>query len=510
MKRVWSVCLSLFLVLCSVPTVSSAAIYDSTGFEYVKINDGTEAQIVAYHGIADELVIPETLGGLPVTSVAENGIYCEPGAPFTSITIPKYLKDFSAASLDGDNHLTEIILDEESMYFSLHDGVLYDYYGLKLVLYPAASEATEYTLYYRTQTVGTRAFHGAANLARIRLSDSLSTIEAATTNNAGAFEDCTALREISFPASVTTIGDYAFMGCSALAEARFVAVGTGLSIGNGAFLNCPSLKRVCLYDNLKSLGLESFGYVISYDEDENLVTSLVEDFSICSTLGGLADEYAKKWGIDFISLQVKSSWSPDVRVYAPSDAVASGEVFSASLTVDETLQEAVQAMTPYATFRHAIRLAFTDTEGAVREGALSAAVTYSLALPSGLSTKQTPYVFYQNAETGELVYVPAQICYALGVWGDMETRLVFDAPYCGTFYVINDATEFVGDVDADGAVTNSDLLVFAKRLAGWDEQANLFAMDVDGDGKAVNTDLLAFANYMAGWEVELLPFASAL
>jgi hypothetical protein len=57
-----------------------------------------------------------------------------------------------------------------------------------------------------------------------------------------AFEDCDSLSSVSLP-NVTTIGDVAFLGCTSLSSVSLPEVTT---IGNGAFQNCESLSSVSL------------------------------------------------------------------------------------------------------------------------------------------------------------------------------------------------------------------------------------------------------------------------
>ena len=63
-----------------------------------------------------------------------------------------------------------------------------------------------------------------------------------------AFQNCTSLAEIAFPASLTSIGEKAFYSCS-LAEIVFPASLT--SIGFAAFARCASLTRVVNLENTK-------------------------------------------------------------------------------------------------------------------------------------------------------------------------------------------------------------------------------------------------------------------
>ena len=64
-----------------------------------------------------------------------------------------------------------------------------------------------------------------------------------------AFQGCSSLAEIALPAGVTSIGSNAFQGCSSLAEIALPAGVTG--IGSGAFYGCKLLARVLNLENTK-------------------------------------------------------------------------------------------------------------------------------------------------------------------------------------------------------------------------------------------------------------------
>ncbi len=81
--------------------------------------------------------------------------------------------------------------------------------------------------------------------------------EGATSVGSYAFNNCTALESVEFPASLATIGSVAFNGCSSLTDADLS--GTALtSIADSAFYNCTALESVAFPDALASIGSTAF------------------------------------------------------------------------------------------------------------------------------------------------------------------------------------------------------------------------------------------------------------
>ncbi len=71
-----------------------------------------------------------------------------------------------------------------------------------------------------------------------------------------AFSGCSGLKSVEIPDSVTSIGDSAFYGCSGLES---VMIGNGvISIVSGAFFNCSRLTSIAIPDSVRSIGTNAF------------------------------------------------------------------------------------------------------------------------------------------------------------------------------------------------------------------------------------------------------------
>ena len=106
-----------------------------------------------------------------------------------------------------------------------------------------------------------------------------------------AFSGCSGLTELILPSSVTSIGDYAFYGCSGLTE--LILPNSVTSIGDGAFLGCSGLTELTLPNSLTEIGKYAFRGCSGLTELilPNSVTSIGESaFYGCSGLEKIAVE----------------------------------------------------------------------------------------------------------------------------------------------------------------------------------------------------------------------------
>ena len=100
-----------------------------------------------------------------------------------------------------------------------------------------------------------------------------------------AFEGCTSLTSITIPDSVTSIGSYTFSGCDSLTS---VTIGNGVtSIGGSAFYSCDSLTSITIGNGVTSIGSYAFAHCDSLTSVTipDSVTSIGSGaFSYCDSL----------------------------------------------------------------------------------------------------------------------------------------------------------------------------------------------------------------------------------
>ena len=73
-----------------------------------------------------------------------------------------------------------------------------------------------------------------------------------------AFQGCTSLTSITIPNSVTSIGDYAFDNCNAVTSLTFAPTSSVTSIGIYAFSSCLNLTSITIPNSVTSIGNSAF------------------------------------------------------------------------------------------------------------------------------------------------------------------------------------------------------------------------------------------------------------
>ncbi len=99
-------------------------------------------------------------------------------------------------------------------------------------------------------SVGSFAFYGCTNIETVTITDSVTTI------NLGAFANCSNLTSVTMGNGVTTIEGMAFGGCGSLAE---ITIPEGVTtIGDMAFASCGKLTSVVIPDGVNAIGNMAF------------------------------------------------------------------------------------------------------------------------------------------------------------------------------------------------------------------------------------------------------------
>ena len=246
------------------PLTADAADSFTEGYFTYSIHEDETGNKVAYitdcnHAIPEDVVIPSTLGGYPVTAISQWAFFDFIG--LKSVTIPAsvtgtFNDDFENYYREifpvfgGCTSLTAINVDENNTKYKSVDGVLYSKDMKTLLIYPAGKTNTSYTIPDGVSEIRGDVFEYCTSLTKVTIPDSVTKIDRY------AFSGCTSLTKVTIPNSVTGIGDYAFQGCTSLKEITIPNSMTEIS--NYAFSGCTSLTKVTIPDSVTKIGYGAF------------------------------------------------------------------------------------------------------------------------------------------------------------------------------------------------------------------------------------------------------------
>ncbi len=166
-----------------------------------------------------------------------------------SVTIPASVDNIGLSAFLGCNKLASISVDEGNANYSSLDDVLFNKDRTTLIEY-AGGKSGAYVVPNSVTSIGDYAFTGCTNLINVGFPSSLTQIGLA------AFEGCTGLTSAIFPDSLTNIGGFTFSGCINLINVGFPSSLTG--IGNYAFSYCTGLTSVQIPDRVTFVGHGAF------------------------------------------------------------------------------------------------------------------------------------------------------------------------------------------------------------------------------------------------------------
>jgi len=232
-------------------------------------NSGT-IWITGYFGPGGDVTIPQTLGGLPVTSLATNAFYAR--TSLTGVTIPNSITNVGNCAFDSCSSLTNITIGSgvisigggafgdctrliaitvstNNPVYGSAGGVLCNKSLSTLIQFPAG-RAGSYTVPGTVSNIGDSAFSGCSSLASITLPDNVIDI------GNDAFESCFSLTSVTIGHGVTRIGDYAFTGCSGLPG--ITIPDNVVTLGEGAFNWCYGLTNVTIGHGVTRIGDYAF------------------------------------------------------------------------------------------------------------------------------------------------------------------------------------------------------------------------------------------------------------
>ncbi len=253
-----------------------------------------------------------------VTTIGNNAFSA--CSSLTHITIPAAVTEIGKNAFGDCDALTWIRVEEDNMiYSSDENGVLFDKAKTSLFRYPCGSELTTYAIPNSVVYIAEHAFTRAVGLTSLLIPSGVQYIEynalwycdslveiRVEEGSADYFSDESGVlfnkdktilmqypcgntqAEYTIPQGVNTIGNHAFAGCAALTS---VTLPDGvISIRFGAFAECSNLTMAVIPESVTNFYVDIF-------------SDVSPDFTICGILGSAAETYANENGFPFVSME---------------------------------------------------------------------------------------------------------------------------------------------------------------------------------------------------------------
>lgn len=312
MKRILGTCLILFAVILCVMLIPFGAKADTTadGLQY-EISEG-EITITGYTGSAAEVIIPETIEDCPVTgigfgafwgcssltnvTISDSVTYVEQEAfsectGLTSVTIGKSIQWIGPDAFSCCDKLTSVYISDVAAWCNINFGWYTGnplYYAGKLYL--NGKLVTDLVIPDGVTTIDANTFINCSDLRSVSIPESITCVGRA---GGYAFRDGNNLKYniyengkylgnsdnpyLVFVESTSTditacqlhpntkvIGAYAFSNCTNLKD---ITIPNGvITIGDFSFASCRSLNSITIPFKVANIGYNAFGYCSSLTE----------------------------------------------------------------------------------------------------------------------------------------------------------------------------------------------------------------------------------------------------
>ena len=159
----------------------------------------------------------------------------------TSINIPNSVTSIGSGAFDFCSGLKKVIVPDLAAWCNISfDGdAANPLYCAKHIYSDENTEITDLVIPNSVTSIGDWAFSGCTGLTSVTIPNNVTKI------GSGAFQNCSSLTSVNIPNSVTSIGSYAFDECSGL---KSVSIPNSVTtIGDDAFSGCSGLKKITSY-----------------------------------------------------------------------------------------------------------------------------------------------------------------------------------------------------------------------------------------------------------------------
>ncbi len=212
--------------------------------------------------------------------VANIGEYAFRGCTgLTSVIIPKSVTNIGDNAFSKCAALAAINVEEDNDAYCSVSGVLFNKEISELIMYPEGKTNSNYAIPLGVTSIGWYAFDGCTQLANLVVPNSVKSIGHA------AFRGCSGLKSIDIPNSVTSIGSYAFYNCVGLESVSIP--NSVISIGASLFEDCTTLTSVKIPNSVTSIGRSAFEgctQLVSVEIPKSVINIDAYAFEYCTDL----------------------------------------------------------------------------------------------------------------------------------------------------------------------------------------------------------------------------------
>lgn len=262
----------LLTLMLSVAASVFALEVEIDGLCYEVITKGNVAKVIKYKN-GQHVVIPETIEyegvTCSVTSIGDRAFY---RCGLQSITIPNSVTTIGSDAFDGCDMLSSVTIGNgvksmdygafrttgsTSVYISDLEAwcrIAFSEYSNPLRdcehFYINGEEIKDLAIPGSVTSIGEYAFEGCSGFTSLTIPESVTSI------GKRAFYYCSGLNSIAIPSSVKSIGESAFQGCARLSSITIPA--SVKDIGESAFNYCQSLTSVTFPSTVQNIGEFAF------------------------------------------------------------------------------------------------------------------------------------------------------------------------------------------------------------------------------------------------------------
>lgn len=351
-----------------------------------------------------------------------------------------------------------------------------------------------------------------------------------TAVGAGAFKNNTALKSVTLPDTVKSVGMNAFLGCTSLSSVDLAKIET---IDSRAFSGCSSLASVTLPDTLTTLWSSVFSgtAITEIALPASLTAAKASVVNASVTVGGTAytvENAGPFFGCDTLEKVTFADGTEKIPTYLLAGCTAIEEITlpSGVTSVEQgafadcvslkkiTVPASVTSIAPTALDCPDVTVIYGKKNSAaetfasdygfrfVIDGVTSVKIT---SLPAKLTYERresldlTGMTFVAVTEDGEFEVTDYSVSGYVSTKSGKQTVTVSYGGYSATFEVTVSAPSLLGDVNGDGYVRASDVILLRRYIAGGDVVGFVEAnADVNGDGRIRSTDVVTLRSYLAG------------